>query len=228
MIKVAKGHKPEILAQKADEWTRDYLDKVARYNSEPTRRHQSQKKQAEKRYRHRQIKEALKTDFASKCAYCESYIAHIDYGDIEHFRPKSKFPELCFNWDNLLLSCGICNDSAHKGDFFPGAAEGGPLINPTEEEPAIFFKFEFDAQTGVANVIPVHQRGHITERLLGLNRKDLIQHRSSVVGKMAYVAIKASQGDAEALHLFRECCNPRSEYSAFATPLAHLLGIELS
>ena len=26
-----------------------------------------------------------------------------DHGDIEHYRPKSKFPELTFTWSNLLL-----------------------------------------------------------------------------------------------------------------------------
>ena len=33
-----------------------------------------------------------------KCAYCESKIKHIDYGDIEHILPKNKNarPDLCY------------------------------------------------------------------------------------------------------------------------------------
>lgn len=45
--------------------------------------------------------------YGGKCAYCES-----DYADqIEHYRPLSKYYQLAFSWDNLLLSCSKCNQN---------------------------------------------------------------------------------------------------------------------
>lgn len=227
MIRIARGDKPEILADKEIQWRSDYLEKVSKFALSPTSENKKRKEKAEAKYRHPRIKEALKTAFSGKCAYCESHVVHIDYGDIEHFRPKSKFPELCFQWDNLLLSCKICNDKAHKGDHFPGSEEGGPFVNPTEENPGDFFLFEFDPDTGTANVLPKNERGQTTEQFLGLNRKELIKHRSTVVRKMVYLAICASQGNDEALHEISSCCSQENEYSAFARSLAHRFSLTL-
>jgi uncharacterized protein (TIGR02646 family) len=227
MIRIARGDKPKILADNETQWTSDYLEKVSAFAVTPSSENKKSKTKAEAKYRHPRIKEALKTAFSGKCAYCESHVVHIDYGDIEHFRPKSKFPELCFHWKNLLLSCGICNDTAHKGDHFPDSEEGGPLVNPADENPDEFFYFEFDPATGTANVLPKNQRGHTTELILGLNRKELVQHRSAVVRKMVYVAICASQGDNEALHEISSCCSKENEYSAFARSLVYRFSLPL-
>lgn len=227
MIRITRGDKPKILADNETQWTSDYLEKVSAFAIAPNSENKKSKAKAEAKYKHSRIKEALKVAFSGKCAYCESHIVHVDYGDIEHFRPKSKFPELCFRWENLLLSCGICNGTAHKGDHFPESEEGGPLVHPAEENPDEFFLFEFDPATGTANVLPKNQRGHTTEFILGLNRKELVQHRSSVVRKMVFVAIRASRGDDEALHLIRSYCSPENEYSAFARSLVYHFSLPL-
>ena len=71
------------------------------------------------RYRHNQIQSALRKMFRGKCAYCESKIAHLSDPHIDHYRPKSSFPKLTFDWNNLILACGICNSARYKGDKFP-------------------------------------------------------------------------------------------------------------
>lgn len=60
----------------------------------------------------RENKEFLRVDFYKKCCYCDD--SDVNYGGIngfhvEHFAPKSKFPELCFNYSNLLYVCPLCN-----------------------------------------------------------------------------------------------------------------------
>ena len=45
-------------------------------------------------YRAPEVKELLRHETAEKCAYCESKVLHVDYGDVEHLLPKSKFPHL--------------------------------------------------------------------------------------------------------------------------------------
>ena len=147
-------------------------------------------------------------------------ISHVGYGHIEHYKPKSKYPADCFEWENLLLGCEICNGSQYKGDKFPLAHEGGPFINPCDENPDDFFEFEFDRATGTANVIPQNRRADTTERELGLNRPDLVKHRSNVVRKLAYVALRARDGDADALAELQRCMENDQEYAAFARALS--------
>ena len=45
------------------------------------------------------------------CAYCE---CRLNRKHIEHFRTRTKFPELTFDWRNLFGSCG---DSSQKGGW---------------------------------------------------------------------------------------------------------------
>ncbi|WP_299764437.1 hypothetical protein [uncultured Dokdonia sp.] len=77
-------------------------------------------------YSHKDTKKVLKKVFNSKCAYCESFIMHIEPGDVEHFRPKAEIHTadggvlipgyywLGADWKNLLLSCIKCNRSNNE------------------------------------------------------------------------------------------------------------------
>jgi uncharacterized protein (TIGR02646 family) len=173
MIKVKRSAKPPILVQKAKEWTETLLAKTKK-----------DRKLAESKYQHKQIKVCLVKMFHGKCAYCESQIRHIDYGHIEHYRPKSRFPKLTYSWTNLLLACGVCNGKAHKGDKFPQKKEGGRLINPSIDDPEDHFNFYYDPQTRIASVYGTTQRGETTEKLLGLNRYELREHRSKYMRRL--------------------------------------------
>jgi hypothetical protein len=42
-------------------------------------------------YGHEQVKTALRDAQHGKCAFCESKVTHVAYGDVEHFRPKGGF-----------------------------------------------------------------------------------------------------------------------------------------
>ncbi len=226
MIKVERIAKPSILVDQADNWRNNYQQAITGSNNNPRNKTaQNNKKKAEKKYNHKDIKAALKQMFNGKCAYCESQVLHIDFGDIEHFRPKVIFSELCFEWENLLLACGRCNSKENKGDQFPDAQTGGPLVNPVEEEPGDFFDFIFDAKTGTANVIPKGTRGITTEMVLGLNRPDLVKQRSDRVRTIAYCALKARDGDLQARHILEQQCQKESEYAAFARAIADRVGI---
>src|SRR5208283_227039 len=120
MIKITRSAKPPLLNRKAEQWRDEFLNA----------RRKKDRARAEAKYHHSEIKDALIALFHGKCAYCESFIRNVDYGHIEHFRPKSIYPKLTFEWTNLLLACGICNGAEHKGDKFPDPAAGGPLVNP--------------------------------------------------------------------------------------------------
>jgi len=216
MIRIQRTPEPKILSENKERWKMEYLEAVTAYSIQKTSKNKRRKEAAENRYNHVEVRKALKQMCFRKCVYCESHVSHVGYVHIEHYKPKSKYRELCFEWDNLLLGCAVCNGKQYKGDKFPLNREGGPFINPCKEDPDDFFEFEFDKNTGTANVIPQNIRGITTEKEIGLNRPDLVRHRSDVVRKIAYVALQAKNGDIEALTELRYCMTDDQEYAAFA------------
>lgn len=226
MIQVTRTEKPEILTKKQVVWQAGLREALEGYHEEPTLKNKKKLDVAFTKYNHKQVKDSLKTMFSGKCAYCESHITHIGYGHIEHFRPKSKFPDLCFEWSNLMLGCEICNGKGYKGDKFPENHEGALFVNPVEENPDEFFDFEFDPSAGVAIVISKNERGNTSENELGLNRSELIKHRSSVVRKMVFAALKAKDGDLNGIEEIKKCCKNEEEYAAFARALVKRFNIE--
>ena len=84
------------------------------------------------RYRDEDVVVALREMQHGKCCYCELHIADSGSGkQVEHFRPRSQFKDLCYDWSNLLLACADCNYA--KLDKFPVAADGEPLLlNPSD------------------------------------------------------------------------------------------------
>ena len=125
MIRLKKGPKPEVLVERAELWTREYLEALASGDKKKI-------KAKRKRYNHSQIKEALISETKAKCAYCESSVTAVAHGDIEHITPKSLEPQLTFEWSNLTFSCQICNQNkSNKED----------VLDPYDADPAkhIFF-----------------------------------------------------------------------------------------
>jgi uncharacterized protein (TIGR02646 family) len=214
MIFVTRVAKPKVLQEKDVEWKKQ----IAAATTDTAR------KAAQNKYRNKQIKDALIKMFSGKCAYCESFILHVDYGDIEHFRPKAlpQFYTQAVEWTNLLLACGRCNGAEHKGVKFPGVAEGGPLIDPTADLPDQHFRFDFDQMTKLANVLGVSQRGQTSETTFGLNRPLLVRQRSKFVKKLWAIAPHYNY-DAEARQIIDESVKSTEEYAAFARELKQQL-----
>ena len=78
--------------------------------------------------------------FFGICAYCEETCK----GEVDHFRPKGKFPELVYEWSNLLFSCHDCNHS--KGDKWPRGGYVDPCAKSQPARPEN--SFTFDNETG--------------------------------------------------------------------------------
>lgn len=105
-----------------------------------------------------------------RCMYCVD--SHST--DIEHFWPKSPYPERMFLWVNLLLCCTECG--RFKGDRFPLAGEAPLLVDPTAEDPWLYL--DFDPITG--NVVPCFDvgaadwapKGVTTVEVLQLDRRE--------------------------------------------------------
>jgi uncharacterized protein (TIGR02646 family) len=210
MIKLQRCAEPLVIARKKTNWTSSLLNA----------RTEDQKRKAEARYGHKTIRKALVEMFHGKCAYCESRIVHVDYGHIEHFRPKSRtqFKRLTFDWSNLFLACAICNGPEYKADRFPEQNEGGPPINPCDDYPEEHLGFYFDPKSKIATVFHKTERGRISINLFGLNRPDLRGHRSKMIEKL-FVLSRMAETNPEAKALLTQSLNDEEEYAAFVREL---------
>ncbi|MBS1835653.1 MAG: HNH endonuclease [Acidobacteria bacterium] len=66
------------------------------------------------------FRENVRRDFRRTCAYClleEIWAAGLENFEIDHFRPRSLFPEYETSYYNLYWSCHVCNRL--KRDYWP-------------------------------------------------------------------------------------------------------------
>jgi 5-methylcytosine-specific restriction endonuclease McrA len=80
-------------------------------------------------------KKQLLKESKNKCAYCETPTTVVAYGDVEHFRPKSRYWWLAYCYENYLASCTVCNQM-YKSDNFviTNAPMKGPVVKATHTD----------------------------------------------------------------------------------------------
>lgn len=152
-------------------------------------------------YAHKDVKDTLIRIQNHKCCFCESRMTHVSDGDVEHFRPKAEWLKednfgnktklkpgyyyLAYSWDNLLLSCQMCNQRI-KGSNFPLINENIRVtishhynctvelpifINPSLEDPESHITFYDETPRGIT------YRGKKTIEYLQLDRNNLNEVR---------------------------------------------------
>lgn len=160
MIKLNKQQCPAKLAQNYTTWTEELMTAIEAG--------QKPNENLLAHYREPEIKRVVREDSFDKCIYCESKISHVYHGDIEHIKPKSKYPSETFSWDNLGYVCAKCNGA--KRDKYD---ESLPYVNPYEDSPESFFL----PLGGMIFARKNNDRGKITELDIELNRPELIERR---------------------------------------------------
>jgi len=135
-------------------------------------------------------KEALRKSTSGKCMYCESKIEHNSFAHVEHIKPKSKFPELEFVWENLGFCCQLCN--TNKGQKYN---EVTPFIDPYSENPEnhlVFLEFMVDPKND-------SERGKYSIKELDLNRAGLIERRKERLDKFVIMINAAYRTSSRSL-----------------------------
>jgi uncharacterized protein (TIGR02646 family) len=216
MRKLAKGPLPNVLAANGLRWRNELLAVLAR-GDKPTDTLRG-------RYRNPEVKQALIAETHGKCAYCESKIRHIAHGDIEHVRPKSKAPELAYEWDNLTLACDVCNEN--KGDYVSSndAENDDTLIDPYADNPADHFLFLRE----VVFPRPDSPRARLTDQRIKLSRLELVERRRErmdfIDGLVAAISLAKDEfRDILVEDLVTRHLGDDKEYAAVATAYVELL-----
>jgi uncharacterized protein (TIGR02646 family) len=244
MIKIVKPAAPAVLTDKGAAKAGEHK---AAFDAEPDLFRNGDKKLEIDAaiYRHRNVKKALRKAQHDKCAFCESKITHVSYGNIEHYRPKMGFQQqredpicppgyywLAYDWDNLLLACECCNNSGKdygKGNLFPLEDPGARALDHshdiTQEKPLLLHPAKDDPAEHLvfngADISPKNgsKRGDATIKTLGLDRSELFERRykwlKTIQTMLRLLPLGAPQ-DHEARVWLRENLSPDAEYSAMA------------
>ncbi len=147
---------------------------------------------AQDRYNHLDVRLALLEMQHRKCCYCEQPIPDFGIGkQVEHFRPKSKYKHLKYEWSNLLMACAECNHE--KLDEFPESAYGEPLLlDPSDItlDPEDHITFVVLIAGGPPTDLPIpiprngSRKGEESIRVLGLSRPHHAQRRKALLDKL--------------------------------------------
>ncbi len=118
------------------------------------------------------------------CWYCERQCdTRAESGGrsptVDHFRPRSHFPQLVYEWSNWVFSCQRCNVECKK-DRWPDSGLVDPCAVNIAERPEQYF--DYDADTG--QIVPriglpeaAKRKASKTIRVLRLNRSDVTNFR---------------------------------------------------
>lgn len=249
MIRIVKPVNPPKILTKGVEQTRK---NCATYDNSPTDYHSGKKTFStdSKIFGAKSVKNALLRMQHNKCCYCESKFRHTSYGAVEHYRPKGSVKQapgqreeypgyywLVYDWNNLLVSCEVCNTS-YKGILFPLvdnntrarshhdniAIERPLFINPAVQDPRDHIRFRGDAPE------PITEVGRATIQGLGLRRSGLEEDRRHRLAKLRllrdFIELEkvSANPDAQTLvqqarELLAAASCPEAEYSSMALDL---------
>ncbi len=118
---------------------------------------------------HGEYRQEIRHDCLGRCVYCdlhENEMRGQTVMEIDHFRPRGKFPELANKPHNLVWSCAECN--RQKSDHWPALGTNDTVVgnkgfvDPFEENRSDYFKVQSDG-----SIIPLKlPAGYIVDRLV--------------------------------------------------------------
>jgi uncharacterized protein (TIGR02646 family) len=154
-------------------------------------------------------KDALRIAASGKCMYCESKI-DASGAQIEHIKPKSKYPKLEFTWENLGYVCQACNRT--KWDKYD---ESTPFVNPYKDDPQKFIEWNEAMPYARAD----SKRGASSIKEIGLDRPGLVRARQNKLKKIrtALILVSEVKNSIVQQKMIEEIKNealPTEEYSA--------------
>lgn len=162
MERIERTDAPGWLVETWRDWGKEWAEKLNNNKKASFTWHRHNKKGR------KELEKALCSMTDNHCSFCDSYPMGARLKPtIEHFRPKSKFPELAYQWENLFMACFLCQE---KGDAFSEM-----LLKPDEESYSFDEFFDIDWATG--ELIPNmnaskedQERARITIELYRLNK----------------------------------------------------------
>lgn len=175
MIKINKTTKvPKVLKDNQTNWTNSLLADIKTHGSF-NKLPDSIKTDVGIKYKDKEIKKALIPTEDTKCAFCEMIPNETGYIEIEHFYPKSIYPDQTFEWSNLLPSCKRCNLIKTKLDTLKS-----PIVKPDVDDPETLFTYD-NIKLVVKKDATDKAKANRTIKKLDLNQFRVIKPRSELL-----------------------------------------------
>ncbi len=136
------------------------------------------------------------------CGYTEIYINDLKDCHIDHYKKKSMFPELTFEWNNLIVATKDSNFGANYKDNKSGIQKNnyGNIFNPVIDNVENYFDYttwgEVTPKTAISEV--ENQKAIKTIEVFNLNHNSLKDRRKNLIsmigsyGEIAKVDILAA------------------------------------
>jgi uncharacterized protein (TIGR02646 family) len=128
---------------------------------------------------YRRFRPYIREDFDECCAYCllhERLAGGAENFELDHFKPKSRYPDLTHVYENIYYSCHPCNNI--KRDIWPTdelRAKGYRFVDHCYDDFSTHFT-EVDGRWE-----PLTPAGDYSQERLRLNREHLIKIRRMLV-----------------------------------------------
>lgn len=226
MIKLTRPSEPQTLIDNGSSWLGSLQAAIENYGSYKAIPDE-EKRRLLVGYHHDQIKSALTHSSNGKCAFCECIPSEGGYIQVEHFAPKSLYPDQTFIWNNLLPACAQCNILKSNHDTVTE-----PIVNPYDQVPADYFDYDSLSMKPIAG--PNFDTAQRTIDICGLDSLRVWKPRSEILVELInfrkslqaglddYRAADTERKKAarirklkEAIFTIETLVNPKSKYSAF-------------
>lgn len=116
------------------------------------------------------VKPCLLKNSQNFCSYCDCYQDNDGNLLIEHFKGRTKFPELEAEYSNLYAACFSCNNRK-KDENYPTSEP----LRPDNEDYDFDKYFYFEPDKG--EIIALNENAEITLNFLNLNNSDIKKAR---------------------------------------------------
>lgn len=151
MRSIDRGPKPDGIDQLASQHTQSWVDY---FGTSPAQRGERPQDSGWTRFRG-----ILGERSEYLCWYCECRCRKNEADrdawtpTVDHFRPKSEFPELAYDWSNWVFSCLACN--TYKADKWSHGPEYiDPAASAGTEGPEKYFDFKVVKDRGLVRIFP--------------------------------------------------------------------------
>lgn len=171
MMEIERPPAPDFLKQKSKQWTDNFINRL---------QNNSDAKFYWPEYNRKKINKLLMPELEkmtkNHCSFCDACdLGASSQQTIEHFKPKSIYPENAYAWENLFLCCNACQG-------FKKEEYSKNLLKPDTGDYSFKRYFICDYNNGKLKPNPVaaeedKERAEITIKLYGLNEKGRPQIR---------------------------------------------------
>ena len=165
----------------------------------------------------------LRSRFHCICGYCEEAAA---LGGVDHFRPKSRFPEMVYSWSNWVFACSKCNST--KQDKWPACGYVDPCTCSCEDRPENFFDFDLDTGEIVAKfglTKQQYRKAWQTIDDLGLNDTGHRNNRRARIREVRmFLALLDETAEPDIERFVEDLAHPHSELSSVTRAMLTEMG----